>query len=124
MTYHNHTIPYDYSSGEMRTVYYFLNKADEYFQCVDVFWEREVYLVYAHSKKPSYGKCVNMEPLASFNRDLLLSMPYDNREMFNIDPFEPIVNYLNLIGFEKLDQNELSSGVLHNRPWKSKIKRF
>lgn len=124
MTYHNKTTLFDRSSGEYRTVYYFLNKADGYYQIVDVFWEREIYIMRCTNKKPTYGCCVNMERLASVNRDLLLSMPYDMREHFNLDPFEPVLNFLNAIGFEKLDQNEYSSGVLHNKPWKKDVSRI
>lgn len=124
MSYQNKCTHIDRSSGEERTVYYYLNKADGYFQILDVFWQRDIYKMYCSHKKPTYGYCVNLEPVASLNRDFLLSMPYRFRDQFNLDPFETIRLYLDVIGFERLDANELSSGVLHNKPWKKEVRRI
>lgn len=124
MSYYNKLTPIDRSSGEERTVYYYLNKADGYYQILDVFWQRELYKMYSSHKKPTYGYCMNLEPVASQNRDFLLSIPYRFRDQFNLDPFETMRLYLDTIGFERMDANEWSSGVLHNKPWKNTTRRI
>lgn len=122
--YYNKTALFDRSSGEERTVYYYLNKGDGYFQVLDVFWQRGYYKMYSTHKKPTYGFCMNLEPVASLNRDFLLSIPYRYRDNFNLDPFETMRLFLDANEFERLDANEYSSGVLHNRPWKNTVTRI
>lgn len=122
--YHNHKTRFDFSSGEYRTVYYFFNGADGYYECLDVFWEREYYRVLSTPYKPTYGKTVNLKALQDVDIAILKSMPWEIRERYCKHPFDDVKNLLDRLGFQRVEQWSDNDGAWHNRPWSREISRF
>lgn len=122
--YHNHLTKYDFSSGEYRTVYYFFNGADGYYECLDVFWGREYYRVFSSPYKPSYGATVNLKALQDMDIAILKSMPWEIREKYCKHPFDEIRTLLDSLNFERVETWEDSKDAFTGKPWSREVKRF